>query len=189
MTEPKASRCLNKQMGKSHSRGRSGQRPGGGRWCVVVLTFGGVILTILAGLSSRFLICCEWSGDGGEYSVAVSGATLWLDVIRENTPNGAGAGAASRWHWQVQRLPKPQVNWVVDVEDSPTYRSLGVPLWIPIAGIGAITTWCLRRWREAPAPGTCPCCGYDLTGNTSGRCSECGGPIPANRGSHGSTDP
>lgn len=27
---------------------------------------------------------------------------------------------------------------------------------------------------ELPAPGHCPHCGYDLTGNTSGVCPECG---------------
>lgn len=29
----------------------------------------------------------------------------------------------------------------------------------------------------AMPPGHCQTCGYDLTGNTSGRCSECGSPV------------
>lgn len=28
-------------------------------------------------------------------------------------------------------------------------------------------------------PGHCPTCGYNLTGNVSGKCSECGAPVPA----------
>ncbi|MCG3125636.1 MAG: hypothetical protein CHACPFDD_00461 [Phycisphaerae bacterium] len=28
--------------------------------------------------------------------------------------------------------------------------------------------------RRFPEPDECPCCGYNLTGNTSGRCPECG---------------
>jgi hypothetical protein len=28
--------------------------------------------------------------------------------------------------------------------------------------------------REFRKPGFCQCCGYDLTGNVSGRCPECG---------------
>jgi hypothetical protein len=34
----------------------------------------------------------------------------------------------------------------------------------------------LRLWRRVPAPGQCRHCGYDLTGNVSGRCPECGRP-------------
>lgn len=33
----------------------------------------------------------------------------------------------------------------------------------------------VRRWRQ----GRCVACGYDLTGNASGKCSECGRAIPA----------
>jgi hypothetical protein len=48
-----------------------------------------------------------------------------------------------------------------------------VPLWIPqvvFAGLTAYLFW--REWRTRP--GRCPSCGYDLTGNVSGVCPECG---------------
>ncbi|MCB9850951.1 MAG: hypothetical protein H6817_09645 [Phycisphaerales bacterium] len=32
------------------------------------------------------------------------------------------------------------------------------------------------KWRKHRAPGSCSQCGYDLTGNTSGVCPECGRP-------------
>ncbi len=41
--------------------------------------------------------------------------------------------------------------------------------------------WFLRRWinRPEPAPGVfCKVCGYNLRGNVSGRCPECGTPVP-----------
>ena len=42
-----------------------------------------------------------------------------------------------------------------------------------LAGPGvALAVWLARRPR--PRPGRCAGCGYDLTGNTSGRCPECG---------------
>ena len=47
-----------------------------------------------------------------------------------------------------------------------------VPLWMPF-GLFTITTACLWHLDRHPAPGKCRC-GYDLTGNTSGRCPECG---------------
>ena len=49
-----------------------------------------------------------------------------------------------------------------------------VPCWVPFLFVVFPTAilWYLDR-RRIP-PGHCRNCGYDLTGNTSGRCPECG---------------
>lgn len=52
-----------------------------------------------------------------------------------------------------------------------------LPFWMPTL----LTMWLtLRAWRSArrPPPGFCAQCGYNLTGNTTGRCSECGTAVP-----------
>lgn len=49
-----------------------------------------------------------------------------------------------------------------------------VPLWSLLLFFGA-ATWLLRSKRIAP--GHCTRCGYDLTGNVSGRCPECGSAV------------
>ncbi len=51
------------------------------------------------------------------------------------------------------------------------------PAWVPVCAFG-FAGWLLarpsiREWRRRSA-GLCGGCGYDLTGNTSGRCPECG---------------
>ncbi len=51
--------------------------------------------------------------------------------------------------------------------------SLAVPLWCPLLPTALVTVWLFRRDRRHP-PGHCHGCGYDLTGNTTGRCPECG---------------
>jgi hypothetical protein len=55
---------------------------------------------------------------------------------------------------------------------APVYVVL-VPLWIPIVLVAGLTYWAHRRARGFP-PGHCRRCGYDLTGNISGTCPECG---------------
>jgi hypothetical protein len=50
---------------------------------------------------------------------------------------------------------------------------LAVPAWICLLAMGLPAT--VLWWRDRRArPGYCPSCGYDLTGNVSGRCPECG---------------
>jgi hypothetical protein len=55
----------------------------------------------------------------------------------------------------------------------PYHAQLIIPLWTALTlvwGIAALT-WYRRRHI---LPGHCRKCGYNLTGNTSGRCPECG---------------
>jgi hypothetical protein len=59
-----------------------------------------------------------------------------------------------------------------------------VSLWVAAALLGAYPAaaciWvCLRRRRRRRRPGCCVMCGYDLTGNVSGRCPECGAEVGA----------
>src|SRR6185369_12194414 len=49
-----------------------------------------------------------------------------------------------------------------------------VPLWLLAMLTTSPTAWMWHRDRRRIRPGCCLRCGYDLTGNTSGVCSECG---------------
>ena len=56
------------------------------------------------------------------------------------------------------------------------HRYISLPLWIPFVLIGGTTLllfWCDRH-RIPPC--CCQSCGYNLTGNVSGSCPECGEP-------------
>ena len=53
-------------------------------------------------------------------------------------------------------------------------RVLSLPFWLPLALLILPTAWLF--WvdrRRKPRPGFCSC-GYDLRGNVSGKCPECG---------------
>ena len=93
------------------------------------------------------------------------------------------------------RSTRPRVRWRSSEAQYKTktgryivcgfFRSLEVAIWIPLllAAIPTAFLWVipvaptvyvwLRDRRRIP-PGHCQNCGYNLTGNVSGRCSECG---------------
>ncbi len=52
-------------------------------------------------------------------------------------------------------------------------RILELPCWVFLAAVSLPTAVLWYRDRRIP-PGFCQNCGYNLTGNVSGRCPECG---------------
>ncbi len=54
---------------------------------------------------------------------------------------------------------------------------LDIPLWLPALVCLIPGIWLWRRSRTHPK-GCCQQCGYDLTGNVSGKCPECATDVP-----------
>lgn len=65
---------------------------------------------------------------------------------------------------------------------NPELLILDVPVWSAsvLLALPTALLWYLDRRRDRP--GFCPDCGYNLTGNITGRCPECGTPTPASSG-------
>lgn len=81
------------------------------------------------------------------------------------------------------RMPSPLWSWGFK-RYSPSggyWGGIDVPLWAPVAVLGVTALWLWYLDRPRP-PGACPKCGYDLTGNTTGICPECGKAGPAASG-------
>lgn len=56
----------------------------------------------------------------------------------------------------------------------PTARYM-IPFWLVLIAVAIPTAWfSYRDYQLRPRRGFCDQCGYDLTGNTSGVCTECG---------------
>ena len=54
-----------------------------------------------------------------------------------------------------------------------THLDVRFPVWMALVFVAPVAGFLWWRDRRYP-PGNCQRCGYDLTGNTSGRCPECG---------------
>lgn len=100
--------------------------------------------------------------------------------------------STGEWGLVLPRLIPLTVQWGLSVDQvlgrsplpPPTRASkLIFPLWIPAFLAAAVCAWLWHRDRRQIRPGYCPRCVYDLTGNTSGVCSECGLPAAAQENS------
>ena len=63
--------------------------------------------------------------------------------------------------------------WIAKWVFWPGLTVRAYPTWIPLLAAMIPTALAWRRLRR-PLPGHCRNCGYDLTGNVTGKCSECG---------------
>ena len=79
------------------------------------------------------------------------------------------------WSWQWLGVGVPRRT--VSLAKRGSEANLRIPTtWFVILP-GAVTILLFWRTRRLPA-GLCQSCGYDLTGNTTGICPECGTPCP-----------
>ena len=83
--------------------------------------------------------------------------------------------------WHCRRASAVSADWAPRiVRNVPSQGSFTVvvPFWVVLLAAGIPTAWLWRRDRRSPK-GHCRKCGYNLTGNTSGVCPECGHTTPA----------
>lgn len=76
--------------------------------------------------------------------------------------------------------PKLEIisRWVRTTRFGKNYQVI-IPLWIPLLAVAIVNSILWRIDRRNPETG-CDGCGYNLTGNISGVCPECGTPIATN---------
>jgi hypothetical protein len=99
-----------------------------------------------------------------EFNCGVGWFGLVIFEDKQNFPPDWSAeyvGGEFRWGW-------------VDVGKAITGdRWINIPIWLALFAI-AVPTVILWQLDRRPPPGHCQRCGYDLTGNVSGQCPECG---------------
>lgn len=73
---------------------------------------------------------------------------------------------------------RPWPTWgMVRLPTGAVARSFITPLWLPLAAFAIPTVVLFWHDRRRVPAGHCPRCRYNLTGNVSGACPECGNPV------------
>jgi len=119
------------------------------------------------------------NGVTGNVVLHHDGGRLAVIVRAENQP-AYSANADHRWHWDSRRSSDDYavVRWFRYERRriaSHIRYEVAVRYWHLVTIFAVMPAFCLIQWVRRPArPGACRACGYDLTGNTSGVCPECG---------------
>lgn len=100
----------------------------------------------------------------GNYSSSDDLFVPGMSVVRSNSqPEMQMWHRAFAWRWPPIRI------WQV----YPGMMAYTFQTWVFLLAT-LIPTVLARRRSRKPLPGHCRKCGYDLTGNVTGKCSECG---------------
>jgi hypothetical protein len=146
-----------------------------------LLKWSGTLACLLILLAAA--ACLRWHSirvsDGRTFYIAAVGGRMyvgWGPWVKE-TFYSAGTSVSPRlntWEETVAYWTRQGPLWGIDRTDyEPDGGRLTFPLWMPLVLIGLPTGWLWWRDRRR-VPAGCCACGYDLTGNVSGRCPECG---------------
>ena len=131
-----------------------------------------ILLTLLI-----WYISCSW---WLEYHVANT-ASFVIRPYAYVVGTGVNAGTTTEFY-SIKHIN--EMNFTFSILNQP--QSIGnpnghvvtIPFWLIIAVFSpfAFLQW-RRTYLDRRLPGHCPTCHYDLTGNTTGVCPECGGKV------------
>ncbi len=143
--------------------------------------WGGVTLCVLLfalWLASGwwFLSAHRQFGPREVYTRAVwidEGRFIFIDAVPSN-------GSNVEWYFRCARRYEDNQHpaswlWRFEFPDEPGWRFYAAPLWFPFLIIALPTGYLFwSDHRRRMRAGCCGKCGYDLKGNVSGKCPECG---------------
>lgn len=133
--------------------------------------WGGLGVSILLSLGWLASLTMAMIASYGRLRVTVFSGGIGFSVYKHSLDTRLALWGAEPIRWLPSIGPK---RWGVP---DRTRRDIActafIPFWclLPLAAIPTVILW---RGDRAFPPGCCQDCGYDLTGNTTGACSECG---------------
>ena len=151
-----------------------------------------IVLTVAAGLTlvlggASYWVSTSWMASGHpDYLDGCLSTHLFDGAFSIRYTHGADpSDVGQRFDWGYYGLGL-RSRTSTQMWDGATLRTsaLELPFWLAALLLGAYPIAALirgpvRRWRRGKR-GHCPQCGYDLTGNVTGICSECGTTLDPN---------
>jgi hypothetical protein len=120
--------------------------------------------------------CLRWQviqvGDGRTFDIAAAGGRMSVGWGPWGVYGISVGPRLNTWKEIVAEWDRHAL-WGISAAHVARGGWLTFPLWMPFVLTGVPTGWLWWRDRRRVPAGHCAC-GYDLTGNVSGRCPECG---------------
>ena len=128
---------------------------------VVILSAGTVVYLLASSKRPAAAVrrTTKWLGLG-----ICAAVVVWWFVVKEDIRLG-----------NLRLQPRPATVFPDPWTCAAGHAHWGIPAWIAVmlAGVPTAVLWQFDRRKTIP-PGHCRSCHYNLTGNVSGRCPECG---------------
>lgn len=139
------------------------------RWAGTAL---GVLLPVIIVFSMFRAVI--WDSPRLQYQISAMQGTLYFGWRPEGWSAATDAYAGEPG-WTVAKYSGFEWCWWFGRGRLTTITWVEIPLYIPLGILLLLTalSW-YKAIQHRVLPGHCQKCGYDLTGNTSGRCPECG---------------
>jgi hypothetical protein len=136
-------------------------------------------LLVAGGISVFYYICWTYPVGTSQYTLIISGGRAWFEITyRTDVRSAINSPQYSEPSFYFGRVVQPAVVLVPKLELATTHFALGLPMWVPLLIASYFAIQAERQYRRQEAKrGCCIRCGYDLTGNVSGRCPECGNAV------------
>lgn len=142
----------------------------------LTVSIAGVAVTLTAGLLSC-VYKIEWQPLG--IRMGVNKGDLW---VQQFTSRDGSAESLESMRHEYSLVGLSYYSWRFANTCGPTiysFRGLRCPVWMLTVAFGSLLVPCLMvkpslRRRKRRMNGLCIKCGYNLTGNASGICPECG---------------
>ena len=135
-----------------------------------MVKWAGLLLSLLMVAAWAVSVPWRWMYDAQHVSAWLDTGCVIVLWARQMPPRKWARG------WRVVRRTQRWWYWWPEIQHVLGSCDLILPLWIPFLVVLVPTAYLGWTDRRTP-PGHCQKCGYNLTGNVSGICPECGGKV------------
>ncbi len=156
-----------------------------GRWRAWKWLFTVGFLVAIAAYATASYWSVLWVDGGCRPRILIEDGSVQLALRAGQSLRDTSGTCRVQPGWSCQREPTFAHSFAgIMISLDPLASSVRIPLWVLILVLGLPMAY---LWATRPVdPYACTTCGYNLTGNVSGNCPECGSAcMPDKRRQHG----